>query len=232
VATQWSVVLSLGLNDPPSFAAAFDRLSSAYWYPLYAYIRHHGHSPEDAEDLTQAFFLHLLEHRPFAGLAPSKGRFRSFLLAALKRFLSDQRHRASALKRGGGRPCLSLDARTAEARYAQEAADDHSPDRLFERRWAVALLDQVMTHLAATYTASGRADLFAHLEPFLVEGSCGKSYATVADELHLSEAAVNKAVQRLRQRYGRLFREEIAQTLADPTEVADELRHLREVLSS
>jgi len=230
--THWSVVLNLGQGDPAAFAAAFEKLSRAYWYPLYAHIRHHGYSPEDAEDLTQGFFLHLIERRPFAGLDPSKGHFRSFLLGALKLFLADQRDRGAALKRGGGRPCLSLDAGEAEARYAREPVDNESPDRLFERRWAVALLDQVMARLAADYTETDRAELFRHLKPFLVEGARTKPYAVVADELHLSEAAVNKAVQRLRQRYGRLFREEIAQTLADPAEVEDELRYLREVIST
>jgi RNA polymerase sigma-70 factor (ECF subfamily) len=232
VATHWSVVLGLGQGDASEFAVAFERLCRAYWYPLYAHIRHQGYSAEDAEDLTQGFFLHLLERRPFAGLDPSKGRFRSFLLGALKLFLADQRDRASALKRGGGRPCVSLDAAEAEARYRLEPMDDGSPDRLFERRWAIALLDRVMARLAADYAETGRAELFRHLEPFLVEGAHTKPYAVVADELHLSEAAVNKAVQRLRQRYGRLFREEIAQTLADPAEVEDELRHLREIISS
>lgn len=231
-ATHWSVVLGLGQGDAAQFTDAFETLCRTYWYPLYAHVRHHGHSPEDAEDLTQAFFLHLLEHRPFASLNPSKGRFRSFLLGALKRFLADQRDRASAVKRGGGRPCLSLDAGEAEARYRREPVDNQSPDHLFERRWAVALLDRVMDDLAADYAETGRAELFRRLKPFLVEGAHNEPYAAVADELHLPEAAVSKAVQRLRRRYGRLFREEIAHTLADPAGVEDELRHLRAVIST
>lgn len=221
----------LGQGNAPEFTTAFEKLSRSYWYPLYAHIRHHGHSPEDAEDLTQAFFLHLLERKPFSGLDPSKGRFRSFLLGALKRFLGDQRDRASALKRGGGWPCLSLDAGEAEARYGGEHVDDETPDRLFGQRWALALLDQVMARLAADYADTGRAELFRLLEPFLVEGARTRTYAAAAEELHLSEAAVRKAVQRLRQRYGRLFREEIAHTLAEPAEVEDELRYLREVMT-
>lgn len=231
-ATHWSVVLALGQEDSPKFTAAFEKLCRAYWYPLYAHIRQRGHSPEDAQDLTQSFFLHLLERRPFAGLHPSKGRFRSFLLAALKFFLADQRDHRLALKRGGGREVVSIDAREAEARYGLESVDSRSPDRLFERRWALALLEQVTAHLASHYADNGQAELFRHLEPFLVEGTCAKSYAAVGDELHLSEAAVSKAVQRLRHRYGQLFREEIAHTLANPAEVEDELRHLREVIST
>lgn len=230
-ATHWSVVLALGQKNAPEFAAAFDKLCRAYWYPLYAHIRQRGHSPEDAQDLTQSFLLHLLTHKPFAGLHPSKGRFRSFLLAALNLFLADQRDRQRALKRGGGRELLSLDARAAETRYGLELVDDRSPDRLFERRWALALLDQVLVRLEQDYAETGRADLFRHLKPFLVEGAHTRTWAEVAGELGLTEAAVKKAAQRLRQRYGLLFREEIAHTLADPAEVEDELRYLREVMS-
>lgn len=229
--TQWSAVLNLGQGDTPEFAPAFEKLARGYWYPLYAHIRQHGHSPEDAQDLTQGFFLHLLERKPFAGLHPSKGRFRSFLLAALDLFLADQRDRQQARKRGGGRELISLDAREAESRYGLEPVDDRSPDRLFERRWALALLDQVLIRLEQDYTRTGRAELFQHLKPFLVEGALTRTWAEVAGALGLTEDAVKKAAQRLRQRYGLLFREEIAHTLADPAEVEDELRYLRDVLS-
>jgi len=230
-ATHWSVVLTLAQRNAPEFAAAFAKLCRAYWYPFYAHIRQRGHSPEDAQDLTQSFFLHLLVRKPFAGLDPSKGRFRSFLLAALNLFLADQRDRQRALKRGGDREFVSLDAREAEARYGLEPRDERSPDRLFERRWALALLDQVLVRLEQDYAASDRAELFQRLKPFLVEGAHAGSWSEVAGELGLTEGAVKKAVQRLRQRYGLLFREEIAHTLGDPAEVEEELRYLREVLS-
>jgi RNA polymerase sigma-70 factor (ECF subfamily) len=230
-ATHWSVVLALGQGDAPEFAAAFEKLCRAYWYPLYAHIRQRGHPPEDAQDLTQSYFLHLLVRKPFTGLNPSKGRFRSFLLAALNLFLADQRDHQRALKRGGGREILSIDAREAEARYGSDPADDCSPDRLFERRWALALLDRVLVRLEQDYAATGRAELFRHLKPFLVEGALARTWTEVAAELGLTVEAVKKAAQRLRHRYGLLFREEIAHTLADPAEVEDELRYLRQVMS-
>lgn len=229
--THWSVVANLAQRDTPEFTTAFESLCRAYWYPLYAHIRQRGHSPTDAQDLTQDFFLHLLERKPFASLRADRGRFRSFLLAALDFFLADVRDRQCAQKRGGGREFISFDATEAEARYGMEPQDDHSPDRLFERRWALALLDQVLARLQQDYAESGRAELFRQLEPFLVEGAQARPWAEVAAELGLTEEAVKKAVQRLRQRYGRLFREQIAHTLADPAEVEDELRYLREVLS-
>jgi RNA polymerase sigma-70 factor (ECF subfamily) len=229
--THWSVVANLAQRDTPEFTMAFENLCRAYWYPLYAHVRQRGHPPPEAQDLTQGFFLHLLERKPFLGLHPAKGRFRSFLLAAVDLFLADQRARQCAQKRGGGRELLPLDATEAEARYRLEPTDDRSPDRLFERRWALALLDQVLVRLQQEYAASGRAELFRQLEPFLVEGAQARPWGDVASELGLTEDAVKKAVQRLRHRYGLLFREEVAQTLADPAEIEDELRHLREVLS-
>ncbi len=229
--THWSVVLT-AQGDTPASAAALEQLCRAYWYPLYAHVRHQGYSPEDAQDLTQSFFLHLLLRKPFAGVHPEKGRFRSFLLAALTHFLADQRDHDLAQKRGGGRAVVSMDADGAEARYWQEPVDDRSPARLFERRWAVALLEQVLLHLEQDYTETGRAEVFQHLKPFLVEGSKAKSYAAVAAETGLSEEAVKKAVQRLRWRYGRLFREEVAHTVADPAEVEQELCYLRQVMTA
>ena len=228
--THWSVVLT-AQGDTPASAAALEQLCRTYWYALYAHVRHQGYSPEDAQDLTQSFFLHLLLRKPFAGVHPEKGRFRSFLLAALTHFLADQRDHDLAQKRGGRVTILSLDADEAETRYRQELVDNHDPARLFERRWAVALLEQVLVRLEQDYTQTGRAVVFQHLKPFLVEGSRAKSYAAVAAEAGLSEEAVKKAVQRLRWRYGRLFREEIAHTLTDPAEVEQELCYLRAVMA-
>ncbi len=229
--THWSVVLAAAQGDTPAAAAALEHLCQTYWYPLYAHIRHRGYLPEDAEDLTQGFFVHLLVRKPFAGVDPEKGRFRSFLLAALNLFLAEARDFQQALKRGGGRALLSLDAAEAESRYRLEPLDERSPDRLFERRWALAVLERVLARLEEHYTGTGRGDLFRQLKPFLVEGGRTRAYAEVGAELGLTAHAVRKAVQRLRQRYGRLFREEIAQTVADPAEAEEELRFLREVMS-
>ena len=228
--THWSVVLT-AQGDTPASATALEQLCRTYWYPLYAHVRHQGYSPEDAQDLTQSFFLHLLLRKPFAGVHPDKGRFRSFLLAALTHFLADQRDHDLAQKRGGGRTMVSLDVDGAEARYCQELVDAQDPAKLFERRWALTLLEQVLLRLEQDYTQTGRAAVFQHLKPFLVEGSRAKSHAAVAAEAGLSEEAVKKGVQRLRWRYGRLFREEIAHTVADPAEVEQELCYLRQVMA-
>ena len=229
--THWSVVLRAGQEDSPQTAAALEQLSRTYWYPLYVYARRHGHGPEDAEDLIQGFFLQLLQNRTFAGANPNKGLFRCFLLAGLKYYIADSRDRAKAQKRGGGLPALPFDVSGAEGRYGKEPRDDLSPDKIYERQWAVALLDQVLVRLEQHYGETGRGELFARLKPFLVEDGRDTPYAGVAVELGLTEDAVNKAVQRLRQRYGALFREEIAHTLANPANVEEELRYLRGILT-
>jgi RNA polymerase sigma factor (sigma-70 family) len=224
--THWSVVLAAGQRDSPLAVAALEKLCQLYWYPLYAFIRRHGYGPEDAQDLTQAFLLHLFQRNPFSGLEQSKGRFRSFLLAALNHFLADQRDRARAEKRGGGRPTMSFDALDAEARYHLEPADQRTPEKLFERHWALTLLTQVLARLEQEFKEVDKARVFGRLRDYLVDGGGNETYAEAAAELDMTEEAVKKAVQRLRHRYCDLFREEIAQTLADPNEVEDELRYL------
>ena len=224
--THWSVVLAAGLSESPQAAQALETLCGTYWYPLYAYVRRRGHGHEDAQDLTQAFLLQLLERKSFGRADPGKGRFRSFLLAGLNYFLADARDRVSAQKRGGGQPILSFDAQTAEQRYRLEPVDYLSPDRLFERQWALALLGQVLARLEEEYREAGKDRLFQQLRVFLVAGRGEATYAQVAAELGLSGEAVKKAVHRMRQRYYSLFRETIAQTVADPAEVADEMRYL------
>jgi RNA polymerase sigma-70 factor (ECF subfamily) len=181
--------------------------------------------------LTQAFLLQLLERKSFARVARGKGRFRSFLLAGLNYFLADARDHASAQKRGGGQPLLYFDAQAAEQRYRLEPVDDRSPDRLFEHRWALALLDQVLARLEKEFQETGKAGLFQRLRVFLVAGRGEASYADVAAELGMTGEAVKKAVHRIRRRYYTLFREEIAQTVADPVEVADEMRYLCAVMA-
>jgi RNA polymerase sigma-70 factor (ECF subfamily) len=231
--THWSVVLAAGQNSSDRAATALEELCRSYWYPLYAYLRKKGYSQHDAQDLTQGFIFQLLERRSLERVQPQKGKFRSFLLASLNYFIADERDRSQAQKRGGGRELLSLELNEAEGRYASEAiGHDYSPENLYERRWAVTLLDCVLARLAREFADAGREELFGTLQAFLVEGSSGKSYREIAKETGLSEEAIKKAVQRMRRRYYELFRQEIAQTVATPAEVEEELRHLCDVLSN
>jgi len=229
--THWSVVLAAGQSESPQAAQALETLCGTYWFPLYAYVRRRGHGHEDAQDLTQAFLLQLLERQSFARVDRGKGRFRSFLLAGLNYFLADAHDHVSAQKRGGGQPALSFDEQTAEQRYRLETVDDLSPDKLFERQWALALLDQVLAPLEKEFCETGKAGLFQQLRVFLVAGRGEVSYGEVAAELGLTGEAVKKAVHRMRHRYYALFREAIAQTVADPAEVADEMRYLCAVMA-
>jgi DNA-directed RNA polymerase specialized sigma24 family protein len=229
--THWSVVLAAANAATPEAAAAMEWLCRAYWYPLYAYVRRRGHGHEDAQDLTQAFLLQLLERKSFARVDRDRGRFRSFLLAGLNYFLADEQDRASAQKRGGGQPVLSFDAPTAEQRYRLEPVDHLSPDKLFECQWALALLDRVLARLEQEFSEAGKADLFQRLRAFLVAGTGEETYADAAAGLGLTGDAFKKAVHRMRQRYYELFREEIAQTVADAAEVEDEMRHLCAVMA-
>jgi RNA polymerase sigma-70 factor (ECF subfamily) len=229
--THWSVVLAAGQTESPQAAQALETLCRTYWYPLYAYVRRRGHGHEDAQDLTQAFLLQLLERKSFARVRRDNGRFRSFLLAGLNYFLEDAHDYASAQKRGGGQSVFSFDAQTAEQRYRLEPVDELSPDRLFERQWALALLDQVLARLEQEFREAGKAGLFQRLRGFLVAGRGEATYAEMAAGLGLSNEAVKKAVQRMRHRYYALFREAIAQTVADPAEVAGEMRYLCAVMA-
>ncbi len=229
--THWSVVLQAGQGETPQATAALEQLCRTYWYPLYAYARRHGHGPEDAEDLIQGFFLQLFQHKTLTHVDQRKGLFRAFLLAGLKYYMADCRDKARAQKRGGGLAALPFDLSDAEIRYGREPSDDLAPDRLFERHWAVTLLEQVVDRLERDYDEAGKGELFVKLKPFLVEGGRGQPYAAVGVELGLTEEAVKKAVQRLRQRYGALFREEIAQTVANPADAEEELRYLHAVMA-
>lgn len=229
--THWSVVLATADQDSPQAAAALEQLCRTYWYPLYAYIRRRGYGHEDAQDFTQGFLLQLLQRRALKRVERGKGRFRSFLLAGLNYYLADQRDRATAQKRGAGQPTLSfLDGQEAQERYRLEGVDESSPDRLFERRWALTMLDRVLNGLEQEYQAQGKADLFERLQLFLATGDSEHTYAEMAAELDMTRDAFRMAVQRMRQRYYELFREEIAHTVADPAEVEDELHHLCAVI--
>jgi RNA polymerase sigma factor (sigma-70 family) len=230
--THWSVVLAVGEGDPALARAALERLCQSYWYPLYAFLRRSGKSPHDAEDLVQSFFAVCIEKDYLAAADREKGRFRSFLLLALKRFLANEYHKRHAAKRGGAHPMVALDALAAEERYAIEPVDRLSADKLFDRRWALTLLEQVLARLQQEQAAAGRAALFEHLKVFLVAGEGGPAYAELAARLSLSESALKVAVHRLRQRYRALLNDELANTVSSPTELEAERRHLLEALSN
>ncbi len=224
--TQWSIVLAAGRDATGPARDALATLCDRYWYPVYAYVRRRGHDADEAEDLTQSFFATLLEKRYVGAADPARGRFRSFLLTAVTHFLSNERDRATAAKRGGGRAIVSLDAETAEGRYRMEPSHDATPERLFERRWALTLLDRTLGALRAEQERAGHAERFDRLKGFLTgEGGDG-GYGVAAADLGLSEGAVKVAIHRLRKRYRELLRAEIAQTLEDTAAVEDELRAL------
>jgi RNA polymerase sigma-70 factor (ECF subfamily) len=224
--THWTVVLAAGRRSTPQADQALEELCRTYWYPLYAFVRRQGHSKEDAEDLTQAFFARFLEKNYLEGLRSEKGRFRAFLLASLKHFLANEWDRASRQKRGGGTTPLSLDWQSADSRYQIDPADVLSPDKLYDRAWAVTLLERVIIRLGDENAAEGRSKLFEQLKPFLMVGRSAIPYAQAAAALDLAEGAVRVAVHRLRRRYRELLREEIAQTLSDPAQVEEEMRAL------
>lgn len=231
VTTRWSVVVAAQRRDSPEAAQALEHLCQAYWYPLYAHVRRAGHSPADAEDLTQAFFARLLAKDWLVVAERERGRFRSFLLGALKHFLANEWDKARALKRGGHLQMVSLDAPAGEDRLQHEAVAAGSPDREFDRRWVLALLDTVLGRLADEYRADGKGKQFERLKPALGGDRSEVDYAQLSQELAMSEGAARVAVHRLRQRYRELLRDEIAQTVATPDEVETELRHLFAALS-
>jgi RNA polymerase sigma factor (sigma-70 family) len=229
--THWNLVLAAGQQGSPQAADAIEQLCRTYWYPLYVYVRRRGYGVEDAEDLTQGFVAQLLERKSFARADPGKGRFRSFLLAGLNYFLSDERSRTHAQKRGGGHLILPLEAHSADHRYQLEPVDHLSPDKFFERQWALTVLDRVLDRLEQEFREAGKSKLFERLRGFLVASTVPETYAEAAVDLGMSAEAVKKAVHRMRHRYQELFRAEIAATVSDPTEIEDEMRHLRVVIA-
>ncbi len=226
VTTHWSVVVSAGRNDTTRARDALARLCQVYWHPLYAYARRLGHSPHDAQDLTQEFFARLLGKNYLAEADESRGRFRSFLLGAFKHFLANEWDKARAQKRGGGQIPIPIDPAMSETAYGYEPADNSTADRIFERRWALTLLAEVLRRLREEHVRDGRVKLFEALKPTLTEASGTVRYAAIASTLGMSEGAVKVAVHRLRQRYREVLRAEIAETVAGPGEVEDELRNL------
>ena len=224
--THWSLVLVAGLDGSSRAAEAMQQLCRAYWYPLYAFIRQRGSTPHDAQDLTQEFFAQLLKRRDMATVRREKGKFRSFLLASLQHFLTNERKKAGRLKRGGGQTVISIDPASAEQRYASEPSHDLGPDKLFERRWAMTLLDQAIEHLRQEFVKAGKLPLFERLKIFLTGDENAPPYIDIGAKVGLSEAAVKMAVSRLRRRYREVLRAQIEQTVASAEDIEDEIRHL------
>jgi len=231
--THWTMVLTAARGDDGTAARdALARLCSIYWYPLYAFCRRQGRQPHDAEDLTQAFFARLLEKNGLASVAPEHGRFRSFLLASVKNFLANEWERAHAQRRGGGQPVISLDGTDAETRYALEPADGLTPEMVYERRWAFAVLERTISALRGEYAAEGKIELFEQLEGFLPGGHGNVSRAELAVKRGVTMGAIDVAVHRLRQRFGALLRDQVAETVSSEAEVKEEIRHLISILGS
>jgi RNA polymerase sigma-70 factor (ECF subfamily) len=228
--TRWTLVVAAGDSRPKEARSALVSLCENYWYPLYAYLRRRGYSADEAQDLTQEFFVRVLEGRYLDRADPEKGRFRSFILTSLKFFVADEQDRHRAHKRGGG-VLVPLEFSSGEKRYQREPAHEETPERIFERRWALSVLDRVVEKLRDEFTQHGRPEHFERLKVFLL-GQSDAPYAALAREMNTSGGALKVAIHRLRKRYRELFRQEIADTVADPAEVEPELRNLAAVLTS
>lgn len=228
--TRWTLVADVQAGGPAG-ERALEELCRLYWYPVYAYARRSGASPADAEDLTQGFFAQLIDRQNFARAEATKGRLRSFLLSTLKHFRIDRHRRETAQKRGGGTLPLSIDSTLAEHRYGREPADLEDPERLFERRWALALLDEAFLRLEAEYQAAGKEELYLALRPCLTQLDATDSYAVLATRLEMTAGAVQVAVHRLRKRYRSSLEAVIAETLDDPAETAEELQYILRILA-
>jgi RNA polymerase sigma-70 factor (ECF subfamily) len=229
--THWSVVLAARESDAPSAAEALEKLCRAYWPPLYAFIRREGYAEAEAKDLTQEFFLRLIDREFLRRLRHQQGKFRSFLLTFLKNFLLEQRGKSKAQKRGGGKVIVSLDQLAEEGSYLHEPVDHFSPDQVFERRWAQTIFQVALNRLREEYLAAGKAELFDVLKDFQPRESGGESYADIGARFGMTEAAVKSVAQRMRARHRELLRREIANTVTRPDEIDEEIRHLREVLT-
>jgi len=226
-ATRWTVVLAAARQENPEPAMrALAELCQTYWPPLYAYVRRQGCDPHKAEDLTQEFFSRLLAKNYLADADPGKGKFRSFLLASLKHFLANERDRARAQKRGGGQTVVALDALSAEARSRLEPVDNSSPDKAFDKQWALTVLDQALKRLRMEFAEAGKEEFFDELKQFLTGDTPAQTHAEIGVKCGLTEGAMKVAVHRLRRRYRALLREEVAQTVAAPDEIEAEIREL------
>lgn len=230
--THWTEVIQASQPASPQAAQALENLCQKYWYPLYAFIRRQGHDQHDAQDLTQSFFARFLEKRYLADIDPARGKFRSFLLASLKHFLANEWDRARAKKRGGDKAVIPLDREAAEARYAQEPQHGSTPEMIYDRRWALTILEQALGRLEQECEAEGKIQNFRLLKQFLMQGEATLSQAELAKELGLTPAAAKVAAHRLRRRFRELLRAEIAQTVSSRSEIEDELRYLFSVITS
>jgi RNA polymerase sigma-70 factor (ECF subfamily) len=231
--TQWSLVLAAADSEDPGSRQALAALCEAYWYPVYVLVRHSRRDPEQARDLTQGFFVELLDRSLLKVADPDRGRFRSFLRTALRHYLSHERREASALKRGGGRPLLSIDFDDAESRWKHEPVETTTPEKLFEKRWAHVLLTRALARLRSDMGGTEeKNERLRRLLPFLTDQNPQEKYSDVAAALDMTGAAVKKAVQRLRLRFGDLLRVEVSQTVHEAEEIEDEIRHLFTVLGS
>lgn len=217
-------------QDATAGREALAQLCSGYWYPLYGFVRGRGYGPEDAEDLTQEFFRRFLEKNSLLNVSPQGGKFRSYLLTCLKHFLINERERAQAKRRGGGQALIPLDAGEAETRFSLEPVEHSTPETLFEKRWALAVLEQTIQALAAEYAAKNKNETFKDLKEFLPGGHGGASRAELAAKHGISVGAVDVAVHRLRQRFGVLLRDQVARTVSSQAEVDEEIRYLMSVL--
>lgn len=228
--TRWSLVIAAGDGADPRAHEALEALCRLYWLPIYAFLRKHGWDRSQAEDLTQGFFLKLLEKGAIARARADRGRFRTFLLSSLKNYLADERDRDGAMKRGGGASVISIDALQAESWLSREPSPGETPEELFDRRWAGMVVDQALSRLEQTMTSSLGPERFEALRPFLLTGKEG-AYAEASRSLGIGESAVRVGVHRMRRRFGELLRDEVAQTVGSPADVEDELRYLQRILS-
>ena len=224
--TSWTLVVAAGRSPTAASRDALETLCGSYWRLVYAFLRRKGHRPEEAQDLTQGFFTKLLEKHYMRDVVRERGRFRSFLLAAVEHFAANERDRERTQKRGSGIPRIPLERESAEMRYILEPADTETPERIFERQWALALLERAMERLHREYEEAGKANLFERLKPLLTEDGDGMSYSGMARGLDMTEGALRVAMHRLRRRFRDVLRAEIAETVSDPREVEDEIHFL------
>ncbi len=229
--TCWSVVLQAGADPSAETRQALTELMQSYWYPLYAFARRKGEDEHDAMDLTQGFFVHLLDANALGAVTPEKGRFRSFLLASFKNFIANQRRAAATIRRGGGVATLSLTASDFKTRFDREPFHNETPEVCFQRSWVEALLQKVRSRLAEDYQKAGKQELFALLEPHLIQSADTVPRAEISRKLNLSAAAVAMSIHRMRRRYGELLRQEVSATVDNPADVEDELRTLMSIIS-
>ncbi len=229
--TRWSVVLAARKETSEQSAAALETICQAYWFPLYAYVRRCGQSPHDAQDLTQEFFSRLLEKRWLDTADRDKGKLRTFLIVALKKFMAKEWRKASAQKRGGGQTHLPMDTAFAESRYAADAESELRAEDIFEQQWALTLLELTLQRLQKEFESAGKPNDFEEMKSCLVAERGAIDYASVASRLNLNEGAARVAVHRLRKRFREIYREEIAQTLSEDADLNGELRHLAQALA-